>query len=472
MVSTKNFIAAIELGSSKLTGIAGRKNDDGSISVLAYAKKESASFIRRGVVFNVNKAAHALTSVIKELEDSVDGMIAKVYVGIGGQSMHGVMNRISRSMEETTIISQELVDAIRDENFALPYVDMEIFDAAPQEYKIGSNYQADPVGVAGNHIEGSFLNLVARSLLKNNLEHSFTSAKLPIADTLIAPLVTADITLTDKEKNAGCALIDFGADTITTSIYKGDILRYLTVIPLGSSSITRDITSLKIDDQEAEMLKLKYGNAIPEEKEKEKEEEEETKISLEDGREISLSLLNEIIEARTEELVDNMLNQIFLSGFEENLQAGIILTGGGANLKNIDELIRRKSKGRKVRIAKGINVEVNAPSGVVLKDCAHNTLLGLVAAGKENCCAPKPVVAEPQPQAIPAHIFDGDEDLNAKKAEIEAAKRKEEEDRKRRKKEEKETKKKKSNWFTDMKKGLGGLSEKLSDSIFNDDDMQ
>ena len=254
-MATTEFIAAIELGSSKITGVAGKKNSDGSMQVLAYAQEDSSTFIRKGVIFNLDKTAQSLTSIINRLEGELKNSIAKVYVGIGGQSLRTVRNVVSRDLEEEAIISEELVSAIGDENIAIPVVDMDILDVAPQEYKVGNNLQANPVGLVGSHIEGRFLNIVARASVRKNLEHCFQQAKIDIADQLIAPLVTANAVLTESERRSGCALIDFGADTTTISVYKNNILRFLTVLPLGGNSITRDITTLQMEEEEAERLK-------------------------------------------------------------------------------------------------------------------------------------------------------------------------------------------------------------------------
>ena len=232
-MATTDFIAAIELSSSKISGIAGKKNSDGSIQVLAYAREDASSFIHKGVIYNIDKAAQALTSITNKLENQLNNSIAKVYVGIGGQSLRTVKNAVSRTLEEEGIISQELVDAICDENLEVPLADMSVLDVAPQEYKIDNTLQADPVGVAGQHITGQFLNIVARASLKKNLEHSFEQAKVEIADLLIAPIALANAVLTENEMRSGCALVDFGADTTTISVYKNNILRYLSVLAAG-----------------------------------------------------------------------------------------------------------------------------------------------------------------------------------------------------------------------------------------------
>ena len=163
-MATTDFIAAIELSSSKISGIAGKKNSDGSIQVLACARENAASFIRKGVIYNIDKTAQALTSIINKLEGQLDNSIAKVYVGMGGQSLRTVKNAVSRELKEENIISQELIDEICDENLDVPLMDMNILDVAPQEFKIDNNMYFDPVGVAGKSITGHFLNIVARPL--------------------------------------------------------------------------------------------------------------------------------------------------------------------------------------------------------------------------------------------------------------------------------------------------------------------
>lgn len=477
-MATTDFIAAIELGSSKITGVAGKKNSDGSIQVLAYAREDSSSFIRKGVIYNLDKTAQSLTSIINKLEGMLNNSIAKVYVGMGGQSIRTVRNVVSRDLDAETIISQELIDSISDENLEIPLIEMDILDVAPQEYKIGNNLQADPVGVAGSHIEGRFLNIVARSSLKKNLERCFEQARIEIADLKISPLVTADAVLTESERRSGCALIDFGADTTTLSVYKNNMLRFLTVLPLGGNSITRDITTLQMEEEEAERLKVTYGDAILEEE----EGEEPATCSLEDGaRTLELSKLHNIIEARTEEIIANVWNQLQISGYDDKLLAGVIITGGGANLKHIDEALRKRSKIEKLRFAKFPRNAVHADApDIIKKDGTQNTLFGLLFAGNENCCmqetpAPKPLN---QPQMEPENIFKEDEALKEQEAAARAAKKKKDDDEKRRKEEEKQRKleeKKRAEEEKRRKKkespGLLDRFNKLTKTFFDDDEM-
>ena len=369
------------------------------------------------------KTAQSLTSIINKLEGDLKNSIAKVYVGIGGQSLRTVRNVVSRDLNEETIISQELVDAICDENLEIPLVDMDILDVAPQEYKIGNNLQADPVGVAGSHIEGRFLNIVARASIKKNLERCFEQAKIEIADLLISPLVTANAVLSESERRSGCALIDFGADTTTISVYKNNILRFLTVLPLGGNSITRDITSMQMEEEEAERLKITFGNVMYEEE----ESEEAATCQLEDGsRTVELQALNNIIEARAEEIITNVWNQIQLSGYDDKLLSGIIITGGAANLKNLDTMFRKRSKIEKIRTARSIRNTIQTDSDLIKKDGTQNTLFGLLFEGKENCCLieTRPVTHSQPVITEPVNMFEEDEALKEQEAAAREAKKK------------------------------------------------
>ena len=477
-MATTEFIAAIELGSSKVTGIAGRKNSDGSMQVLAYAKEDSSSFIRKGIIYNLDKTAQSLTSIINKLEGDLKNSIAKVYVGIGGQSLRTVRNVVSRDLNEETIISQELVDAICDENLEIPLVDMDILDVAPQEYKIGNNLQADPVGVAGSHIEGRFLNIVAGASIKKNLERCFEQAKIEIADLLISPLVTANAVLSESERRSGCALIDFGADTTTISVYKNNILRFLTVLPLGGNSITRDITSMQMEEEEAERLKITFGNVMYEEE----ESEEAATCQLEDGsRTVELQALNNIIEARAEEIITNVWNQIQLSGYDDKLLSGIIITGGSANPKNLDTMLRKRSKIEKIRTARSIRNTIQTDSDLIKKDGTQNTLFGLLFEGKENCCLveTRPVTHSQPVITEPVNMFEEDEALKEQEAAAREAKKKKDEEDKRRRDEDRrrkeEEKRKKEEARKKKKEGPSWFEKtfnKISNEIFSDDDMK
>ena len=263
-MAVKDFIVAIELGSSKMTGIAGRKNIDGSISVLAVVEEDSSSFIRKGVVYNINQTVQCISNIVRKLSSQLKSEIARVYVGVGGQSIRSVKNVVVKELPGGAIVSQEMVNELMDKNRNMFYQDNEILDVAPQEYKVDNQLQIDPVGIQCSRLEGNFLNIIWRNTFYRNLNQCFDTAEVAIAEMYLAPLALADSVLTDAEKRSGCVLVDLGADITTVSVYYKNKLRHLAVIPLGGNNITKDIASLQMDESVAEEMKLKYGSAYTE----------------------------------------------------------------------------------------------------------------------------------------------------------------------------------------------------------------
>lgn len=377
---TKEFIIAIELGSSKMTGIAGQKNLDGSITILAVAKEDSTSCIRKGVVYNLEKTTIALTNLVKKLKNMLKTEIAKVYVGVGGQSLRGIKNTIVREMPQSAVITQDVVDSILDSNRAMTYPEQEILDAAIQEYKVDAQYQIDPVGIQCHRLEGNFLNILWRAQFYRNLKKCLENANIHVAEMYLSPMVLADNVLTDAERRAGCVLVDLGAETTTVAVYCRNILRHLAVIPLGSDNITKDIETLQVEAKVAEQLKLKYGTAYTE-----NPEEENLKIRIDADRTIDSNKLAEIVEARTEEIIENVWYQV-PPEYNDKLLGGIILTGGGSNLKNIEQAFRRFTHIDKIHTAKCVNLSINTNiPDLIPHDGTMNTILSILAKGDENC---------------------------------------------------------------------------------------
>lgn len=240
---------------------------------------------------------------------------------------------------------------------------------------------------------------------------------------LVAPIALSNVVLTESEMRSGCALVDFGADTTTVSVYKNNILRYLSVLPLGGNNITHDIASLQMEEEDAEKLKLQYGDALYEEEE---ENEAPAVCTLEDGRTFELSLLNNIVGARAEEILANVWNQLQLSGYEDKLFSGVVFTGGGANLKNLEKAFRKISKMEKVKTAGFICNTVHGHVEELKKDGRQNTLLGLLAAGNENCCLqeakPAQATVSGSASSQQTDMFDNDETLKEQEAAARAAK--------------------------------------------------
>lgn len=487
MTELKDFIVAIELGSSKVTGIAGQKKPDGSISVLALVKEDSSSFIRKGVVYNIDKTAQCLTNVIKKLEGQLKTRITQVFVGVGGQSFRSVKNSVVKDLPADTIITQDMVVELMDSNWNLDYPDQKILDVAEQEYKVDSQLQMDPVGIRATRLEGNFLNILERKAFFQNLNKCFDAAKIKVADMYLAPLALANVVLTEAEKRSGCALVDIGADTTTVSVFWKNILRHLAVIPLGANNVTKDIASLQMEESEAEQMKLKYGSAYTDNN----DIDPNLKYSIDAERQIESRKFIEIVEGRMEEIIENVRYQI-PSEYYDKLLGGIVVTGGGSNMKNIEQAFMTYTHIEKIRVAKTVNVTINSNNEQLkAHNAMFNTVLGLLAKGDLNCAgsvinpagdlfADDETRHDKVPERKPRKPYETETGTIRTAQEEEMAaeeerRKKEEEERLRmeqerllqeeeeREKEEERKRKRENNWFNKSKRSFGNFIKRLTD---------
>lgn len=384
------FFVAIELGSSVFRGIAGKKNLDGSITVQALVKEDATQCIRKGVVNNIDKTATCLKNIVAKLSKTMKQNISHVYVGVGGQSVRSVRNVIVKDLPTETIVDGDIVDGLMDSNRGMDYPDLEILNVVTQEYKVGNQYVVDPVGIKGTRLEGNFLNIAQRKLFYSNLNEAFDKAGIAIAEIFPAPLVLADNVLTESEKRGGCVLVDLGADTTTVSVYHKSLLRHLAVIPLGGNNVTKDITALKMEEREAELLKLKHGSAYTEIADM----DPALTYSIDGERTIESKQLIELVEARVEEIVQNVWHQV-PAEYVSKLLGGIILTGGGSNMKNIELAFKKYTHMDKIRKARFVNLAIKSNIADINKhDTTLNTIISLLAKGDMNC-AGGPIVHQP-----------------------------------------------------------------------------
>ena len=377
----KDIIIAVELASTAIRAIAGKREPDGSMQVLAFAQEEASNTIRKGVIDNIDKTTQALTRVISKLNDKLGVRVNSIYVGLGGQSLRSVHNRVLLQFDGLELLSHKTIDKMRDTNSGVVYPNAEIKEVVPQEFTIGSRSVVDPVGMQAEMLEANFINIVARPTLEENIRKCAAAAGLEVQEVLISPLCEANALLTANEKRSGCALVNMGADTTTVSVYVNNILRHLCVIPLGGSNVTSDITSLKVEAEEAEELKKKYGTAYR----SDNEDKTGQKINLSFDRTEDEEKLQEIVEARYEEIIANVCHHI--SAYKDKMLSGIIVTGGAARIPELAKAFSRQTGGDlNVRIMKGLPENVTISFGLQVGDPDRlYTLYGLLLAGKENC---------------------------------------------------------------------------------------
>ena len=475
------FIVAIELGSSKITGIVGKKNIDGSISVLTIVSEDSTACIRKGVVYNIDKTVQTLTNIVKKLETALKAKIAHVYVGVGGQSIRSVRNTIIKELQPGTIVTQTMVNELMDANRSMQYPEQEILDAATQEYKLDNQFQIDPVGIQCSRLDGNFLNILWRKNFYRNLNKCFDNAGIAIAEMYLSPLALADAVLTDAERRSGVALVDMGADTTTVCVYYKNILRHLVVIPIGSNNITKDIASLQMEESQAEQMKRQYASAFTETN----DIDNESTYAIDADRSVDMQTFTNIVEARISEIIANVWYQI-PNEYYDKLLGGFVLTGGGSNLHNIERAFRNHTHIGKIRIAKFVTQTIHANQPLITaKDGTMCTVLGLLAKGDMNCAGeeltndlfggeskPTPATPHKEPRTPSEISGKGIVQTEAEKAAEEERQRKlhEEEERLKAEEAEKEAQRLAERENSVINKSLRGLKKFFSKMVDDEED--
>ncbi len=380
------FIAAIDLGTSSIKGVVGRKNENNVISILASGSIPSKNSIRRGMVYNIEEAGASVRKLIAMLENSMGRKIGKVYVSLGGQSLRTLEFREAIELSPGGVVSDDAVQQLRASAEKYSPELSRAYTVADVEYYIDNKPERNPVGVTGSRLEASFKLITGRPNLMGNVEKSITGrAELPLADYIVGAMAAAAVALNDEEKELGCAFVDFGAGTTTLSLYKGGILRGMAVIPFGGKNITRDICALNFTENDAEQLKIKFGKAL------ESQESSFFASPFSSKPDVDLTQLNRVIGMRLDEITANLQEQIRLSGYEESLGAGVIITGGASRLKNMDAYLTRELK-MPVRVATAKKAFINNSPDLV-NDPAFTRVLGMLLMGEENC---ELQVVEPQ----------------------------------------------------------------------------
>lgn len=391
-----DFIAAIDLGTSHLVGMVGTKNAAGSLSIIAYEVENSATCIRRGCVYNVEETANKIKRLILKLENKLHGTkIGQVYVGVGGQSLRSIEHTVPKILGTDGVVTEEVISSLYQECCNYHPDMLDVMAAVSPMYYLDDKPEANPVGIPCKRIEARYKLIVGRPSLKRYVINSISErAKVDIAGIVVSPLALADVVLSEDEKDLGCALIGFGAGVTTLTVFKGGHLVNLSVIPFGSNLITKDLTSLHLVESEAEQVKLTYGSATME-----RDSDITIQVNSADGmgyREIKLSDLNNVVEARMKEILENVYARLEATGVMGSLGAGIVITGGAAGLKNLPGVISHhlKMEVRYSSVRKGI-----VESGeMVANNPGYAVAVGLLMQGNKNCAAYIPPKPEPQPE--------------------------------------------------------------------------
>ena len=380
---TSELVVGLDLGTTKIAAIVGRKNEFGKIEILGVGKSESLG-VNRGVVVNIEQTVSSIKSAITIAADKAGVDIGEVIVGIAGQHIKSMQHRgmITRKSLDDEVNQKDIDDLIDNMHRLVMSPGEEIIHVIPQEYIIDKESGIkNPIGHAGIRLEGNFHIITGQVAAVKNIFKCVDRAGYKTVDLHLEPLASADAVLSDEEKEAGVILVDIGGGTTDVAIFHDSIIRHTAVIPFGGNIITEDLKEgCGIIRTQAEQLKVKFGSALAQEN----QENEIISIPGLRGRkhkEISVNFLARIIQARMQEILEFVLFEIKSSGLEKKLSAGIVITGGGSLLKHLSSLVMLET-GMDCRI--GTPNEHLAGNDDELKNPSYATAVGLVMKGIEK----------------------------------------------------------------------------------------
>ena len=343
-MENKKFAVGLDIGTTKIVAMVGQKNKFNKVEIIGIGKSKSLG-VHRGVVNNIIQTIQSIQEAISEAELKSSAEIKNVVVGIAGQHIRSIQHSdyITRKNPEEVIDENDVEKLINQVYKLVMLPGEEIIHVLPQEFKVDGQAEIkEPIGMYGGRLEANFHVVVGQVSSIKNIGRCIKSADLNMERITLEPIASSDAVLSEEEKEAGVALVDIGGGTTDLAIFKDGIIRHTSVIPFGGNVITDDIKEgCSIIQKQAELLKIKFGSAWP-------GENKETEIVSIPGlrghepKEISLKTLSKIINARIVEIVEQVFLEIKNYGHDEQkkkLIAGIVITGGGSQLKHLKQLV-------------------------------------------------------------------------------------------------------------------------------------
>ncbi len=392
------FIAVVELSTTKITGIVARKNAQGVITILASEIMPADSCVRYGVIFNIDLAAGKVKRLVSLLENKIGKKIGSVYVSVAGKSLRALEHTETKLLDGNTPITVPILEAMEQQAKLNKPDFFANYSVHEPQYFVDGVFDEYPIGKIASSIEARSIIVIGPPNIKANLKRSVEEkAGIQIKSYITGAVASGALVVDYEDRQKGCALIDFGAGTTTLSIYNEGLLKFMTVIPFGGRTVTKDVQELGFSAEQAEEYKIKYGKLG-----KRSVKDDEDRPSDVDVRE-----LNKVIQLRMDEIILNVLNQLKISGYSEGLEAGILMVGGASQMQGLTEYLAEKAQ-MEVRRAIPKRVYINN-AGEILQDPAYTQVLSLLLFAHENCerleKIVEPVAEEPKTvvqQADPA----------------------------------------------------------------------
>lgn len=386
MDDNKQYVVALEISSSKIVGVLGVPNSNGGVEVLDIEAERSPNCVRYGCIQNVEETKVRINRVLTRLEARISPKkITGVYVGINGRSVHNHSMSISASFDEERMITENVVESLKKRFASEADVQGDILEVLPCKYFVDNTEITNPIGAYGTSVRIEFNGVVARSALKMNIDRAIDS-RFTIKGYIVTSLAMAEHILSNEDRQLGCMLVDFGAETTAVSIYRNGVLQYFATLPMGSRLITRDIASLNVLEEVAEEIKRTSGNAMV--------STQGRSSILVDG--LRSTDVQNYVSSRSQEIVANINEQISYSGLSrDQIASGIVLVGGGVQLNGFGRLVSdmTKLKVRQGSIPVGVSLHDSAALGIeylqvisILQQAANIMEIG-------DSCVTDPVVA-------------------------------------------------------------------------------
>jgi len=415
-LQTGAYMVGLDIGTTKISVMIGRKNQYGKLEILGTGRAVSNG-VARGIVSNIDKTVESIREAVEEAKQKSGLEIDDVFVGIAGQHIKSLQHRGEIVRDNIDIeIDKADIDKLKSNMFKLITIPgEEVIHVIPQEYTVdGEDGIQDPKGMAGVKLEANFHVITAQVGAVRNIMRCVEKAGLTPRELILEPFASAVATLDEDELREGVALVDIGGGTTDVAIFLDNIIRHTAVIPFGGNIITKDIKAgLEILEKQAELLKVKFGSAMY------TEDQENVMVSIPGLRgrppkEIAVKTLSEIIGARYKEIIDLVYHQIKISGYEHKLMTGIVLTGGGSQIRNLKQLVAFVT-GKETRIGLP-NEHLGAESVDKVVSPMYSTGVGLVLKGFEyaeqhpdKISIPKPkkekdTVVDQEPEEIPSEL--------------------------------------------------------------------
>ena len=395
------IFAVIALGSSYIRGMVASKLPNGRVNPIAYCQRNSKGCIIHGYIHNITDAAAIIGSIVDELNSKLQGLVIdRVYVGLDCQSMRSNLFKTKKDYgTEGIILEAEHIDSLREEALKKSYSRQSVLKIASPCYYVDGKRENNPKGVRCHLLEATYQLITVREEVERNLYEVFENKLgLTVEEVLINPLAEAQVSLTREEMSIGCAYINIGGGTTSISLYRDKLLKALHILPLGGQNVTKDLTNLKLLEQDAEAVKIGYGSVNLE-----VDKEERITAASANGtgdRVLHKYDVNRYIQARMEEITEN-IKALIQEIDPELMIAYLIFSGGATYLSGYIESLNLDVNGRQAKVRPDILSE--SAEEELLKN--YQTALGLVVMATNNCVKSdvqdldvvfNPTVEEPQ----------------------------------------------------------------------------